>query len=87
MFKGGQVERQRFILYYAHSPNQWNHSGVLFHGHIHYIKMAPRNLSYLLSIRDVTNTFPGSPSTPSSGRENAFLQAGHITWLDDVVVS
>ena len=42
MFKSGQVERQGFILYYAHSPNQWNHSGVLFHGHFHYIKMAPR---------------------------------------------
>ena len=44
MFKDGQVERQRFILD-AHTPNQWNHSGVLFHGIFHYIKIAPRNYS------------------------------------------
>ena len=53
MFKGGQVERQRFILYYAHSPNQWNHSGVLFHGHFHYIKMAPRIIRNMPKYQDL----------------------------------
>ena len=37
---------------------------------------------------EVAKTLPGSPSTPSSGSENVFLQAGHtITSLVDDAVS
>ena len=36
----------------------------------------------------VAKELPGSPSTPSSGSEHVFLQAGHtITSLDDDLVS